>query len=119
LLKESVDSSDSIKADTVNLRKYRFILFVRPWHHLFAQAAQLGQVRLQLDGQNFCLLPGTRDEIFLLLDALLGSPNFSFEVFQFFLQKVKPLGRSRCVGFSVECGLLLVDRLAHLSNDGP
>jgi hypothetical protein len=48
---------------------------------LFAQAAQLGQVRLQLGGQDCCLLLGTHDEIFLLLNALLGGSDFSLEVF--------------------------------------
>jgi hypothetical protein len=114
-----VYSSDSIKTDTVDLSKYRLIIFVRPRHHLFAQVAQVSQVRLQLGSQSFCLLLRTRNKILLLLDALLGGPDFGFKIFQFFLQESKPTGRSRCVDLRVECGLLLVDRLTHLSDDSP
>jgi hypothetical protein len=48
---------------------------------LFAQAAQLGQVRLQFGGQDCCLLLGASDKILLLLNVLLGGPDFSLEVF--------------------------------------
>jgi hypothetical protein len=80
-LEEIVDSSNGVETDAVNFSNHRFVFFVRPRHYLFAQAAQLGQVRLQLGGQDCCLLLGTHDEIFLLLNALLGGSDFSLEVF--------------------------------------
>jgi hypothetical protein len=80
-LEEIIDGSNGVEADTVNFRNHRFVLLVRPRRHLFAQAAQLGQVCLQLGGQDCCLLLGTRDKILLILNALLGGPDFSLEVF--------------------------------------
>jgi hypothetical protein len=52
-----------------------------PRHHLFAQAAQLGQVRLQFGSQGRCLPLGARDKILFFLNALLGGPDFGLEIF--------------------------------------
>jgi hypothetical protein len=80
-LEEIIDGSDGVKADAVNFSNHRFIFFVRPRHHLLAQAAQLCQVCLQLSGQDRCLLFGTCNKIFLLLNTLFGGPDLSLKVF--------------------------------------
>jgi hypothetical protein len=44
---------------------------------------------------------GAGYEVLLILDALLGCPNFFLEVFQLPLQRLKSLGMCRSVSFNI------------------
>jgi hypothetical protein len=64
----------------INFSDHCFILLVHSRHHLFAQSTQLSYIHIQFSGQGFCLPFGACNKVFFLLDALLGSPDFSLEI---------------------------------------
>jgi len=102
--------------DLIGFGDCGFIVFVFADHHLPAQVSQLLELGLQLGLQIFNFLLRAGNGVLLVLNKLPGCMNLSLEVRQLLLQGVKLAIISRGIDCFIQGRLILVQRLAPLSD---